>query len=31
VYTLFTEAGLQVFIQQPVLSRFVLVTVGTRP
>lgn len=31
VCTLFTEAGLQVFTQQPVLSRFVLVTVGTRP
>jgi ubiquinone/menaquinone biosynthesis C-methylase UbiE len=29
VRTLFTEAGLQVLTQQPILSRFVLVTVGT--
>ncbi len=31
VRTLFTEAGLQVLTQQPILSRFVLVTVGARP
>lgn len=29
--TLFTETGLQVLTQQPVLARFVLVTVATRP
>jgi ubiquinone/menaquinone biosynthesis C-methylase UbiE len=31
VRTLFTEAGLEVLTQQPILSRFVLVTVATRP
>jgi ubiquinone/menaquinone biosynthesis C-methylase UbiE len=31
VRTLFTEAGLEVLTQQPILSRFVLITVGTRP
>ncbi len=30
VRTLFTEAGLRVIVQKPVVSRFVLLTVGIR-